>query len=83
VESGGVGTSASVDLILAEHTHGGQVNPVAGVVHVNLARVETAFADGRYALGSRDVIVTAGIGYSIVPFRYASPASIEIIDRAL
>lgn len=72
-----------VDLILAAHTHGGQVNPVVGVVHVNLARVETAFVDGRYALGSSDVIVTAGIGYSIVPFRYASPASIEIIDLAL
>ena len=72
-----------VDLILAAHTHGGQVNPVVGVVHANLARVETEFVDGRYALGSTVVIVTAGIGFSIVPFRYASPASLEIIDLAL
>jgi predicted MPP superfamily phosphohydrolase len=72
-----------VDLVLAGHTHGGQVNPMVGVVHVNLARAETAFVDGRYALGSTEIIVTAGIGFSIVPFRYASPASIEIIDLAL
>ena len=29
------------------------------------------------------VIVTAGIGYSIVPIRYASPGSIELIELAL
>jgi predicted MPP superfamily phosphohydrolase len=72
-----------VDLVLGGHTHGGQVNPVLGVVHVNLARAETAFVDGRYRLGATDVIVTAGVGFSIVPFRYAAPASVEIIDLAL
>jgi predicted MPP superfamily phosphohydrolase len=72
-----------VDLVLAGHTHGGQVNPVLGVVHVNLARAETVFVDGRYRLGTTDVIVTAGLGFSIVPFRYAAPASVEIIDLAL
>jgi predicted MPP superfamily phosphohydrolase len=72
-----------VDLILAAHTHGGQVNPVLGVVHVNLARVETPFVDGRYRLGATEIIVTAGVGFSIVPFRYAAPASVEIIDLAL
>lgn len=30
-----------VDLVLAGHTHGGQVNPVVGVTHVPLARIET------------------------------------------
>jgi len=29
------------------------------------------------------VIVTAGIGYSVVPIRYAAPSSIELIDLAL
>jgi predicted MPP superfamily phosphohydrolase len=69
-----------VDLILAGHTHGGQVNPVLGWRHVSLARVETPYVDGRYRLGTTTVIVTAGIGYSIVPFRYASPGSIEVIE---
>ena len=71
-----------VDLVLAGHTHGGQVNPVLGLVHVPLARLETPYVDGRYQLGTTTVIVTAGIGYSLVPFRYASPASLEVIDLA-
>jgi predicted MPP superfamily phosphohydrolase len=75
--------AGKVDLILAGHTHGGQVNPVLGVVHVNLARLETPYVDGRYQLGTTTIIVTAGIGYSIVPFRYASPGSVELIDLAL
>lgn len=75
--------AGKVDLVLAGHTHGGQVNPVIGVVHVNLARLETPYVDGRYQLGSTTIIVTAGIGYSVVPFRYASPGSVELIDFAL
>ncbi|MDQ3370785.1 MAG: metallophosphoesterase [Myxococcota bacterium] len=72
-----------VDLVLGAHTHGGQVNPVLGVVHVPLARLETVYIDGRYQLGTTTVIVTAGVGYSLVPFRYASPAAVEILELRL
>ncbi len=69
-----------VDLILAAHTHGGQVNPLVGLWHIPLARLETPYVDGRYQLGGTTIIVTAGVGYSIVPFRYASPGSVELVD---
>jgi hypothetical protein len=69
-----------VDLVLAAHTHGGQVNPVVGLWHVPLARLETPYVDGRYQLGTTTIVVTAGVGYSLVPFRYASPGSIDTID---
>jgi predicted MPP superfamily phosphohydrolase len=72
-----------VDLVLGAHTHGGQVNPVVGVRHVELARLETDFIDGRYQLGATTIIITAGVGYSVVPFRYAAPGSIELIELAL
>ncbi len=72
-----------VDLVLGAHTHGGQVNPVLGLVHVPLARLETRYIDGRYELGRTTVITTSGIGYSLVPFRYASPGSLEILDVEL
>ena len=72
-----------MDLILGAHTHGGQVNPVVGVTHVNLARLETELVDGRYQLGTTTVIITAGVGYSVVPFRYGSTGSIELIELAL
>lgn len=72
-----------VDLVLAAHTHGGQVNPVVGLFHVKLARLETTFIDGRYELGRTTVIVTSGVGMSVVPIRYAAPGSIEIVDLRL
>jgi predicted MPP superfamily phosphohydrolase len=72
-----------VDLVLGAHTHGGQVNPVVGVTHVKLARLETEFIDGRYQLGATTILITAGVGYSIFPFRYAAPGSIELIDLTL
>ncbi len=72
-----------VDLILAAHTHGGQINPVIGLWHVNLAGLETEFVDGRYQRGRSTIIVTAGIGYSIIPIRYASPGSVELIELRL
>ena len=65
-----------VDLILGAHTHG-------GLMHVKLARLETDFIDGRYQLGATTIIITAGIGYSILPLRYAAPGSIELIELRL
>jgi uncharacterized protein len=72
-----------IDLVLGAHTHGGQINPVVGLWHLPPARLETEFIDGRYQRGDTTVIITAGVGYSIVPVRYAAPASIELIDLAL
>jgi predicted MPP superfamily phosphohydrolase len=69
-----------VDLVLGAHTHGGQVNPVLGLTHVAPARLETEFIDGRYQRGATTILITAGIGFSIVPFRYAAPGSIELIE---
>ena len=69
-----------IDLVLAAHTHGGQVNPFIGFKHVSIARVETPYVSGRYQLGNTTLVVTSGIGFSIAPFRYAASASMEVID---
>jgi predicted MPP superfamily phosphohydrolase len=69
-----------VDVVLAAHTHGGQMNPVFGVWHVPLARIETPFVDGRYQLGATTIVVTAGVGYSVVPLRYAAIGSVDVIE---
>jgi predicted MPP superfamily phosphohydrolase len=69
-----------VDLVLAGHTHGGQVNPVIGLLHATLARLETPFTDGAYPRGRTTILVTTGIGVSVVPLRYAAPGSIEQIE---
>jgi hypothetical protein len=49
-----------VDVLLAAQTHGGPMNPVFGVWHVPLARIEPPFVDGRHQLGAKTIIVTAG-----------------------
>jgi len=76
--------NGKVDLVLGAHTHGGQVNPWLGFGHVPLARLETPYVVGRYELGATTTaIITAGIGYSVAPFRYASPASFEVLEIRL
>ncbi len=72
-----------VNLVLSAHTHGGQVNPVVFFKHFQLARIETRYVSGGYDLGSTKVIVTSGVGFSTAPFRYASPATVEIVDVSL
>lgn len=74
------GLADKVDLVLAGHTHGGQVNPVIGILHATLARLETPFTDGEYHEGHTTILVTTGIGVSVVPLRYAAPGSIELLE---
>ena len=48
-----------------------------------VARRRDRTIDGRYQRGSTTILVTAGVGYSIVPVRYAAPGSIELIELSL
>lgn len=73
---------AGIELVLAGHTHGGQDRfwmPGFDLVPV---RIETPYITGRFTggeLGTMDLIVSSGLGTSVVPFRYRSPATAEII----
>lgn len=74
---------AGVDLYLAGHTHGGQVRPWVYGFDLVAARVESPYITGRYRggeLGPVEVIVSSGLGMSVVPFRYRAPATVEIIE---
>lgn len=70
---------ARVNLLLAGHTHGGQVRlPLIGSV------VESSRYGERYALGhivenGHDLFVTTGIGTSIVPVRFGVPPEIVLL----
>lgn len=78
----GVAREAGVDLVLAGHTHGGQVRFWLPGLDLVAARVETPYVTGHYtggALGSVDLVVSSGLGTSVVPFRYRAPATAEII----
>jgi predicted MPP superfamily phosphohydrolase len=73
--------AAGAQLMLAGHTHGGQVRLWFGVDLV-AARIESPYLTGRYRggqLGPMELIVSSGLGTSILPFRYRAPATVEIV----
>jgi hypothetical protein len=68
-----------VALTLAAHTHGGQVYlPFVGAL-VTPGRAPRAWAYGHVVDGGRDMVVTAGIGTSILPIRFNMPPEILVV----
>jgi predicted MPP superfamily phosphohydrolase len=68
---------ARVSLLLAAHTHGGQVNlPIVGRV-VTTSRL--GYVAGEYVERGRHLFVTTGIGTSILPVRFGVPPEIVIL----
>lgn len=68
-----------VALTLSGHTHGGQVRlgPWAPVVP---SRFGARFAYGHIVEGSRDLVVSGGIGCSGLPIRFGVPPEITVVD---
>lgn len=57
-------------LMVSGHTHGGQVRlPWFGPV-INASSAPLAWSQGHTKLGSRQLIVSAGLGTSVLPFRF-------------
>jgi predicted MPP superfamily phosphohydrolase len=67
------------DLMLAGHTHGGQVTVEIVSQTVNVARFFTPFVAGEYHLGNRSCYVTRGIGTVGVPARLGVPPEITLL----
>lgn len=68
-----------VDLVLAGHTHGGQIRvPFLGPVW--LAPGTGSFVAGWYEVGGTDVYVNRGIGTSIAPVRFNCRPEVAVIE---
>jgi predicted MPP superfamily phosphohydrolase len=66
-------------LVVAGHTHGGQVNlPIIGR-RVTSTRLGKPYAYGLVYDGERPIFITAGIGTSIMPARFRAPPEIVLI----
>ena len=67
------------DLVVAGHTHGGQVvlHPLGFPVTPSMR--ETEYYSGTYTVGSTAVVVTDGVGLSLAPIRYHARAEITTI----
>ena len=64
-----------VDMMLAGHTHDGQVKlPWLGPVEPNIRR--SPYRHGHYEVGSMELILSRGIGWSYLPVRFLCPPEI-------
>lgn len=73
------GTTAPIDLLVAGHTHGGQIRlPGFGPL------VTSSAYGARYAAGwvpaPMPAFVSRGLGVTTLPFRFACPAEVVVLD---
>jgi predicted MPP superfamily phosphohydrolase len=68
------------DLFLAGHTHGGQITFLFPFINLTPTMFETKYIRGNYNMGKMLIIVTRGLGMSLVPMRYNSSPEITIIN---
>lgn len=69
----------SVALTLCGHTHGGQVR-LFGYSPVVPSRFGNRYAYGHVTEGSRQMIVSGGLGCSIAPVRFGVPPEIVVVE---
>lgn len=69
-----------VDVVLVGHTHGGQVRmPVIGAVVVPGQGLFPKFDYGIYTKGQTQMIITGGLGESLLPIRFNIPPEIVLV----
>ena len=79
VITGDLSISPNTSLILAGHTHGGQVwLPILGSLVVP-SLYGQKYAAGHIRENNVDMFVTTGIGESILPFRFCIPPEIAVL----
>jgi hypothetical protein len=67
-----------IDLILAGHTHGGQLSVLRR--EISLARLETPYVSGWYEEASVQLYVNRGIGTTALPIRFGARPEIAVFE---
>lgn len=71
--------AAGFDLMLAGHTHGGQVNLPVLTENINVARAFTKYVRGPYELGRSRLYVSCGLGTVGAPVRLGAPPEVSLV----
>ena len=69
--------AAGAHIMLAGHTHGGQIVLRSG--RLNVARLGTPYVAGPYVRGDSILYVSRGVGVGAIPIRYGVPPEIDYI----
>ena len=67
------------NLLLAGHTHGGQVTFLFPFKNLSPTLFETKYVRGDFHFGDLLMVVTRGLGMSLVPLRYNSTPEVTVI----
>lgn len=67
------------DLLLAGHTHGGQVTFLFPFYNLSATLIETKYVRGDFWFDDMLMIVTRGLGMSLLPLRYNSTPEVTLI----
>lgn len=67
------------DLLLNGHTHGGQVTFFFPFYNLSATLIETKYVRGDFEFGDMLMIVTRGLGMSLLPLRYNSTPEVTLI----
>jgi len=70
---------AQVNLTLSGHTHGGQIRPFGRAVAVP-SQFGTRYAYGAIEEEGRHLVVSGGVGCSVLPFRWAMRPEITMVE---
>lgn len=71
----------NIDLVLCGHTHGGAVRiPFFGAVYSPDEGLFPKYARGHYRENGTDMIVSGGLGYTLLPIRFHNCPQIVVVD---
>jgi len=68
------------DMMLAGHTHGGQIRVPFMGMEFSASERETSYISGLYFDGHLPIIVNNGLGFTLGPIRYNAPPTITVIE---
>lgn len=68
-----------VDLTVAGHMHRGQIAPF-GRPLLGPSKYGTRFAYGHHAEGEKQLVVSGGLGCSLLPWRIGAPPELTVVD---
>ena len=71
--------SKGFDLVLAGHTHGGQINVEILDKNLNLADFSTQYTKGLYTEATSSIYVNSGLGTIGMPVRLGAPPEVTLI----